>query len=232
MSAPVKLEAFGDVPGEIQAELQSIFQVRKFASGEQIFAQDAPASAMYLVARGRIKITRVTREGFESVLCVRRPGEYFCPVSVMDRGPQLGTATAMGDVTLLHADKEQFASVCKLSPALLSMVQGACIAEVRHLMHRLEAFSFRSVRERLALTLLGESRRQRAKADPPDEIRLTQHDLAGLVGASRESISRALGRLASDGLVESGRGWVRIRDREGLKRVAGETGACSARSQP
>ena len=118
--------------------------------------------------------------GFESVLCVRRPGEYFCPVSVLDRGPQLGTAEAMGEVVLLEADRSEFNALCEENPELLAMVQGTCIGEVRTLMQRVEAFAFRNVRERLAMTILEESHRQRDNGKAADEIRITQQELAGI----------------------------------------------------
>lgn len=179
---------------------------RKFALGEQIFAQDTPTMAIYLVVNGRVKITRVTREGFESILCLRQTGEYFCPVSVLDKGPQLGTAYTMSEATLLWAEREAFCALCETNPEPLSMVQGTCLAEVRYLIHRLEAFTFRNVRERLAIALLAESNRQRQNGEPADEVRLTQQELAGLIRASRESFSRTLKCLNVKGSWKSGEG--------------------------
>ncbi|MFV1858383.1 MAG: Crp/Fnr family transcriptional regulator [Anaerolineales bacterium] len=215
--------AFSHLPPELQGDLKLLFEERRYSPGQEVFLQGDPTESIYIVAQGRVKLTRVAREGFESVLCVRRPGEYFCPVSVIDRGPQLGTAEAMGEVVLLEADREQFNALCEDNPELLAMVQGACISEVRKLMQRVETFAFRNVRERLAMTILEESHRQRLNGKPVDEIRITQQELAGLVAASRESISRTMTLLERDGMVQTGRGRIRILEREQLRKLSGVT---------
>ncbi len=211
---------FEHLAAGVQAKLRELLHARTYAAGEQIFLQGEPGAAIYLVAKGRVKISRVTAEGYESILCVRGPGEYFCPVPVLDSGAQLGTAAAMTDVTLLWAERDTFRALCEVSPELLSNVQGDCLAEVRQLLNRLEAFAFRNVRERLAIALLNESRRQNAEGGPPGELRLTQQDLAGLVGASRESVSRTLAQLEREGVVSLKRGRVLIRDWEHLSQLA------------
>ncbi|MFQ5921726.1 MAG: Crp/Fnr family transcriptional regulator [Anaerolineales bacterium] len=221
MSDNDAFKAFSHLRPELQDDLKLLFEEHRYSPGHEVFLQGDPSESVYMVAEGRVKLTRVAQEGFESVLCVRRPGEYFCPVSVIDRGPQLGTAEAMGEVVLLEADREQFNALCKDNPELLAIVQGTCISEVRTLMQRVEAFAFRNVRERLAMTILEESHRQRLNGNPVDEIRITQQELAGLVGASRESISRTMTRLEQDGMVQTGRGRVRILDRPQLRKLSG-----------
>jgi CRP/FNR family transcriptional regulator len=127
----------------------------------------------------------------------------------------------MGEVVLLEADRAEFNALCEENPELLAMVQGTCIGEVRTLMQRVEAFAFRNVRERLAMTILEESDRQREDGKAADEIRITQQELAGLVGASRESISRTMTRMEEDGMVHTGRGRIQILDRDRLQEQSG-----------
>lgn len=216
------LQPFAHLPADIQAELLKQLHVRTFEAGEQVFEQSADASAFYIVASGRVKIVRVTEEGYENILCMRRAGDYFCPVPLLDEGSQLGTAVAMTDVTLMWMDRSAFVSLCEASPALLSIVQGDCLAEVRRLLHRLEVVAFRSVRERVAHALLAISRQQADNGAPTDDLRLTQQELGALVGASRESVSRALAQFERKGLVSLGRGRVTIQDRPGLEIIIGK----------
>ncbi len=217
--------AFSHLHPELLADLKLLFEEQRYSPDQEIFHQGDPTETVFMVADGRVKLTRVAREGFESVLCVRRAGEYFCPVSVIDRGPQLGTAEAMGEVVLLEADRAKFNALCDENPELLASVQGACIGELRTLIRRVEAFAFRNVRERLAMTILEESERQRGSGNPVDEIKITQQELAGLVGASRESISRTMTRFGKSGVVQTGRGRIRILNRESLKELAGTGGS-------
>jgi CRP-like cAMP-binding protein len=216
------LQPFAHLPSDIQGELVRQLHVRTFEAGEQVFEQGASASAFYIVASGRLKIVRVTPEGYENILCVRGPADYFCPVPLLDDGNQLGTAIAMTDVTLMWMERGAFLSLCEASPELLSIVQGDCLAEVRRLLNRLEVVAFRSVRERVAHALLTMSRQQADNGTPADELRLTQQELGALVGASRESVSRSLAQFERNGLVKLARGRVSIQDRAGLEKIAGQ----------
>ena len=132
-------------------------------------------------------------------------------------GTQLGSAVAMRDVTLFSIDRAEFQKLCQTSPELLAIVQGDCLSEVRHLLNRLEGFAFRQVRERVAIALTNEIRRQNHNGITNTELRLTLQEIAGLVGASRESVSRNLIRMKHEGIVCLGRGQVTIQDWERLQ---------------
>lgn len=213
-------DLFASFPEDIQTRLGREMHIQTCEPGEAIFVQGAPATAIYVVMHGRVKIARVTPDGHESILCVRQPGEYFCPVPVLDGGSQLGSAIAMTDVTFLWMERNEFHGLCRQCPQLLASVQGDCLAEVRYLLDRLETFSFRNVTERLALALLEEIRHQRVDGNGPIELNMIQQELAGLVGASRESVSRSLQRLKQAGILELHRGRVRVLDVEKLRKIS------------
>lgn len=213
---------FDHLAPDIQARLHAILHVETFVAGEQIFRQGEPAADFYVVANGRVKIVHVTPEGDAIILCIPRPGDYFCPVTMLDGGPQLGTAVAVTDVTLLCTKRPEFYALCQTSPELLSVVQGACLGEVRHLIHRIESLAFHSVKKRLAIALLTESLHHQTNGVPVDELCLTQQELAELTESSRESVSRILTQWERERVVTLKRGRVIIRNREELKRLAGE----------
>jgi CRP-like cAMP-binding protein len=214
------LEVFSALSPQIRDQLNKIFHHRVCEKGSHIFEQGMFAKAIYLVKNGRVKISRVTKEGYETILCVRGPGEIFCPVPILDQGDQLGTAMALTDVELFWAEEEIFNDLCQKNPALLSIVQTDCLFEVRRLLHRMEAFAFRSIRERLAFTLLDEIQRQAFHGGSSDELQLKQHELAGLVGASRESVSRTLSEFEDEGILLTHRGHLVILDRERLEKIS------------
>ncbi len=213
------LELLNRLPPDVRARLMGHLRTQTYAAGEQVFAQGDSASAFYLVISGHVKIVRVTPEGYENILCVRGPGDHFCPVPLLDRGAQLGTAIAMTETTILWIDDDEFRRQCQASPELLSIVQGDCLAEVRQLLHRLEVVAFRTVRERVAHALLTLSRQQGASA-PSHTLRLTQQELGALIGASRESVSRTLADFEQRGLVKLRRGSITLRDRAALEKIA------------
>lgn len=219
--AQTLLSIFDDFPDKINERLEKIFHKRQFSKGSHIFEQGDSPLAIYIIAKGRIKISRVNRDGFETILCVRGFGDIFCPVPILDQGKQLGSAIALTEGELWWADQNQFKDICQESPKLLAFVQGDCLFEVRRLLNRMEAFTFKSIRERLAFTILDEVNRQSKHGGVSNELRLKQHELAALVGASREGVSRALSKLEDQGVLTIYRGRLVIHDQEKLKLLAG-----------
>jgi len=213
------IDVFGHIPAVHLARLQAIFFERQYKAGEAIFFQDDIAHSIYLVAEGRVKIERVTPDGNPCILCIRGTGDVFCPVPLLDYGCQLGTAWAMTDVTLLWANREEFNEIARDCPELLAEVQRDCLLEVRKVLSRMESLAFSPVQHRVALALMDESRRQMPFADSSPELHMTQQELAALVGASRESVSRTLSRMEQEGIVETRRGKIIIRDLKKLERL-------------
>ena len=213
------LHSFINLPPEIETELRSHLRVFSFSAGETIFIQNTSPGAIYLVANGRVKIVRGTMEGHENTLCMRSAGDYFCPVPLLDGGKQLGTAVATTDVTLFSIERETFNDLCARSPQLLSAVQGDCLSEVRRLLNQLEVFAFRNIKERLAITLINQAEQQNRNGRLT-EVRLTQQDLADLIGASRESVSRILKELERDNIVILGRRRITLKNKQQLRQLA------------
>ncbi|NKQ35062.1 MAG: Crp/Fnr family transcriptional regulator [Chloroflexi bacterium] len=191
-ASPPIAAVFKELPALSRRKVRQIFHPRQFLAGEAVYRQEDPATAIYLIVEGHIKVERITQEGYQSILCVRGPGDFFCPVPILDAGVQLGTARAMTDVTLLWANREEFHALCQECPEFLALVQHDCLLEVRRMLNRMESFAFHRIEERLAFTIFDESRRQATNDKPLTELRITQQELAGLVGASRESVSRIL----------------------------------------
>jgi CRP-like cAMP-binding protein len=198
---------FLSLPPLLQEKLRPLVRMRHFQAGEMIFLQEDPSEAIYFVEEGRVKIARVSPEGEETILCIRHPGEYFCPVPLLDGKGQLGTAFALTPVTILSIERQVFLELAREHPELLAIVQADCLKEVRYLLHRLEAFSRFSVRERVISGLLD-------ALQPASENRaivwLTHQELANLIGASRENVSRTLKELEKEGLIRLCRGKIEI----------------------
>ena len=116
---------------------------------------------------------RITSDGNELILCMPGPGEPFCPVTLLDGGPQLGTAFAVSDVSLLHCNRQAFDALCEKYPEVLSAVRAACLGEVRRLAQRLELRSFASLKKRLAAVLLDATRIQAQQGGPLDLLNIT-----------------------------------------------------------
>ena len=150
---------------------------------------------------------------------MRGPGDVFCPVPILDQGSQLGTAIAVTDVSLLWGPRGRFYQLCEEHPELLAVVQRDCLHEVRRLMQHFEARASLKVEQRLAQALLEEIRRHGSPGQTGTELRIKQEDLAGLIGCSRESVSRSLGEFEKQGILSVYRGRLELYDLDLLAQI-------------
>ena len=205
---------------DIQSALLEIMREVSFSAGDQIFAQGDPASNFFIVVSGRVKVMRVTSDGHEMILCMITPGGCFCPLAVMDEGSHLGMAQAATDVTLLCAKSDDFRVFYKNNPQLADKMMKTCLHDMRRMVGRLESLTFESLKMRLARILLEKSVSVPIGRTTQNEIRLTQQELAQLIGVSRESVSHLLAVWERENALVLKRGRVIISHRDMLEQLA------------
>ena len=190
------------------------------ARGTVLFRPGDEAQAFVVLVSGRIGVYLTGRNGREMLLYSVSPGQTCVQTTlgVLGQAHYAGEAIAETDLSAVMVPRAQFEALISESPAFRSFVFGAFAARLTDLMLLLEQVAFVSVGQRLARTLL-------ERAGPHGEIAATHQELAVSIGSAREVVSRRLEALASKGLIESERGRIRIRDRTGLQRLAGEAEA-------
>lgn len=206
----------------MRSRLFGIMHEVSFPAGEQIFAQGDPASRFYIVVSGQVKVTRVTRDGHEMILCMLGPSSCFCPLSLLDAGSQLGMSQAATDVTLLCAKATDLREFYQNNPQLYDAIVKTCLQDMRRLVERLESLTFQSLKKRLARLLLEKSVPVQIDHVTLSEIRLTQQELAQLVGVSRESVSHLLETWKKQDMLVLKRGRVIISHRDMMEQLAAE----------
>ncbi|NPA30774.1 MAG: Crp/Fnr family transcriptional regulator [Chloroflexi bacterium] len=205
---------FRTLPAHLRAQMESIFRIRHLSAGEAVFHQGDTADRIYFVLDGRVHLERVDHDGHQTLLCRHAAGDCFCPLAILDQGPQLGTARAITPVTLLWAPKDEFLAMCDEHPEILRWLHGKCFRHVRHIVQRMEVSMFHDARERLILALVDHARRDE---NGQWVVRATHQELAQWIGTSRETVSRELAALRRAGLVRSGRGRVVLLDIQRLR---------------
>lgn len=175
--------------------------LRRVSKGETIMrAQDAgDASArMYIVLEGALKVTLPQESGdHEVVLNVLTAGAIVGELAMLDGGPRSASVTAMMDSELASLHRSEFYQLTQKYPAMQEKMIRFLCSEVRRLSQRFEQVSTLSVKQRLAAYLLA-----LAKTFKGQPIRMTQQDLSGAVGATREQISRIMKEFYQEGLLE------------------------------
>ena len=202
-------------PEEIDS-VRKLFFERKVERGDIIVFEGDPPEALYFVGSGAVKIFRTSAEGKEQILNIARPGDSFNDVPVLDGGPNPASAQAMGLVTLYGISRQDLDDLLRKYPRLAVSIASVLAAQVRHLVALVDDLSFRPVVGRVARILLeyggdGTSHGQR----------LTQQDMAAIVGTAREVVSRSLQSLQSEGVIKIDRHRIVVTDKEALGSIAG-----------
>lgn len=190
-------------PEETRKLFESMAKVR-LPRGDVLFHEGEPGDRLYVIARGKIKLGRRSTDGRENLLSILGPGEMFGELSLFDPGPRTATASAVSDALLYELHHEQLVAWIEAHPTVSRHLLLALAQRLRRTNDTLADLVFSDVPGRVAKALLDLANRFGEQAT--DGIRvahdLTQEELAQLVGASRETVNKALADFTS-------RGWVR-----------------------
>jgi CRP/FNR family cyclic AMP-dependent transcriptional regulator len=207
MSAP--LFAALDVEGA--TALRASLVERSVVKGEVLFAEGEPGDRMYVIVDGKVKLGQTSGDGRESLLAVLGPGEMFGELSLFDPGVRTSTATALTDAIVLGLGNDQLRPWLAGRPEVAAALLQALARRLRRTNEAMADLVFSDVPGRVAKALmeLGE----KFGTILPDGLMvthdMTQEELAQLVGASRETVNKALADFAQ-------RGWIRLESRQVL----------------
>ncbi len=209
-------------PGH-QQELRSQMAEVRLARGQALFSEGEPGDRLYVVLAGKMKLGRRAADGRENLLAVMGPGEMFGELSLFDPGPRTATATAITDTTLRGLGNADLQPWLTAHPEVATQLLAALARRLRRTNEAMADLVFSDVPGRVAKALLDLAKKFGVEAE--DGLRvthdLTQEELAQLVGASRETVNKALADFAGRGFLRlEGRGVV-ILDLDRLRRRAG-----------
>jgi CRP/FNR family cyclic AMP-dependent transcriptional regulator len=242
-------DALRDVPLFTQVregDLERIAEAahtRSYAKNSIIAFEDRPGEALYVVLSGQVKIVLTAEDGREVILSTRSKGDFFGEMSLIDDQPLSANVIAMEDSELLILHREDFQRCLEEMPMVAFGLLRAFCKRLRQADSKISSLVLQDVPARVAGLLL-------EMADQNDGInisqQLTHHLIAQMVGSSRETVSRAMGDLTTQGLievsrqsatipnrrkvrpgragpdtVEVSRRMIRVRNREGLEAAAG-----------
>jgi CRP/FNR family transcriptional regulator len=208
-------------PTELEAIKQHVFE-KSADRNEIILLEEESAEAVYFVISGAIKAFKTSAEGKEQILGIVRPGESFNDVPVFDGGPNPASAIAMSPVTLYGISKTNMETLLRDYPNIAINVIKVLAERVRHFVSLVEDLSFRHVTGRVAKLLLKyatDDTEPSEQASP--KPKLTQQDMAAMVGTAREVVGRSLKALEEEGIIRMDRHRIVIVNKQILKEMSG-----------
>jgi len=193
---------------------------KKFQKEEQLFAEGDPCTGLYLVAKGKIRIFKLSPSGREQILAVEGPGSSFAELPVFDGGNYPAAASAMEDTEVLFVSRRDFQNFCREHPDVGLKVIAVVGSRLRRLVGLIEELSFTTVRQRLIALILRLAQAEGTRSAEGIRIELTKshQDLAAELGTVRELVSRNLSRLEAEGFLEVEGRKIVVKDLPGLRR--------------
>ena len=176
--------------------------------GDVVFAEGDLGDRLYVVADGKVKLGRTATDGRENLLAILGPGEMFGELSLFDPGARTATATAVAETQLIALGHEDLNTFLSGRPAVATTMLAALARRLRRTNEALSDLVFTDVPGRVAKALLDLSNRFGRSSEEGILVAhdLTQEELAQLVGASRETVNKALADFAT-------RGWIKLEAR-------------------
>jgi len=201
------LEKTGLLSGLSPAEIKMLAArtVRKqFTAGELLFSEGEPCSGLHVIARGKVRIFKISPNGREQVLAVNVPGESVAELPVFDGGPFPASAMAIEDAEIAFISRRDFNAFCLEHPEVSLKMLSVVGSRLRRLVGIIEELSFTTVRQRLISVIVKLAQTEGKKAENGIEIQLpaSHQELANQLGTVRELISRNLMRLQAEGMLE------------------------------
>jgi CRP/FNR family transcriptional regulator len=191
--------------------LERLMTTRSVARGHVVFREGDPGDRLFVVMDGKVKISRSAADGRENLLAVLGGGEMFGELSLFDPGPRTASVSAITDSTLASLDHDDLRPLLSERPGVAVELLQALAQRLRRTNEAMADLVFTDVPGRVAKALLDLSEKFGVPEQDGTRVRhdLTQEELAQLVGASRETVNKALSEFAH-------RGWLRIEGRSVL----------------
>ena len=177
----------------------------KITKGTILFAEGDGGDQLYVIAEGKLKLGTSSGDGRENLLSILGPGEMFGELSLFDPGPRTSTATAVTDAKLLSLGQEKLLPWLVENPKVSLQLLASLAQRLRRTNEAVGDLVFSDVPGRVAKALIDLGERFGKKTDEGLFVHhdLTQEELAQLVGASRETVNKALADFA-------GRNWLKL----------------------
>ena len=200
--------------------LRREMRVRRFRRGEVIFHQGDPGDALFIVQSGLVKISLPGETGDEAILATLRPGDFFGELALLDGGSRSASAEAVERSVLLVVTRAELLRLLRSEEQVAEALLRALGTMVRRTTRQVTDLVFLNLRGRVARQLLLLAEDGNGAGDITR--RVTQGELATMVGGARQTVNQELKSLESSGYIRAAGRAFALLDREQLQRLANQ----------
>lgn len=203
----------GAMPPDRRAALLAAIMPKRLSDGERVYSIGDDPDALYGIVTGTVKMLNYPIDGRQLVNVVMGPGDWFGELSILDGEPRVHDAIAVGEVGLAVVPLARWRALAATSPGYTLDLAALMGTRLRRAVTAINDLAVHSGAYRLAATLI-----RLTPVDKGEELRISQDDLADLVGISRQRVNHLLRQFEGEGLITLGYRHIAIRDEDGLRR--------------
>jgi len=188
---------------------------------QPVYLQGDPSENLYFLKEGRVKISRLDESGKEITLTLLEPGEIFGELGLFDDSPRETTAVALEDSLICMMRRGDFEKMIADRSDLSFKLSKLMGLRLRQIENRIEELMFRDVPSRLARLILRlvDQHPREMRRGLRINIKLSQQELANLIGATREMTSSVLNSFKKSGLIDIEQKYIYIVNRKKLEKI-------------
>lgn len=207
-----------------QNDIASSCSWRRFATGEQILDRDSTSNDVLFITEGEVRVVNYSAGGRETAFAVVQAGGHVGEIAAIDGQARSASVVALKPCTIAALSAERFNQLIEDHPAVASILLRLLSKIIRTTNERIAELSTATAVQRIYRELLRLCEHDLGEMEAVIPAMPTQHDLASQVGATRETVARALGQLANTGVIERRGRTLLIRDHDMLSTMADPEG--------
>lgn len=190
---------FAKVSPDDRGLLARSIEIAEYARGQGIVNQGDEADAMYVIVSGRAKVVMSHDSGREAILSILGPNDFFGEMSLFDDRPRSASVQALEPCRALRLRKRTFLEILRKNPDVAIELIGALVGRLRDANRKIETLALIDVYGRVARLLLDQAKDVDGQLVIPHPLRKTE--IADMVGASREMVSRVMSDFEKRGFI-------------------------------
>ncbi|AYN01840.1 MULTISPECIES: Crp/Fnr family transcriptional regulator [unclassified Chryseobacterium] len=212
---------FEDLPQYDKETLQKVMQVKNYRKNEAIFTEGTIPNGIFFLKNGKVKKYKVDNDGREQIIYIYNAGEFFGYSAILSNDTYGDTTLAIENSVIAFISKENFLRILDQSDFFSKLLLKSLSHEFSVMANLMTVLSQRTVRERVALSLLILHRKYKSNiAEDKTYITLSRTDLANMVGTANETLARILHDFREDHLIVMEGRKILLIDLERLTRIA------------
>jgi len=199
--------------------IDEIAAEKEFKKGEYIFFEGESGDKFFIIKDGQVKLTKMIKNGDEQILNIFSNNDIIAEIVAFDKGNYPASAVTMTDTGVIIFDQSELENLILKHPSIGVKLLREMSGRLRRAQQNVRDLALKDSSARVAglLIFLAEKYGKKKKNKVVLDISLTQQELASMIGSSRETVSRVLGKFENEGLIKTSRKKINIYQPDKIK---------------